>query len=137
MKISSLKIDSARVEHGVWVGNIPEMGDVELLVRGWNNVAFRRMQQELIRALPRAQRRGTTLDPKVQDQINAKCMRETILFGWRHIQDDAGAEIAYSKDLAGQWLEDPDMRGFYDGVMWAAMNVADDFADGQEELEKN
>ncbi len=137
MKISSVKIDSARVEQGVWVGNIPELDDAELLVRGWNNVAFRRLQQKLIRALPRSQRSGAQLDPKVQDQINARCMRETILFGWRRIEDDDGNEIAFDKELAGKWLEDPDMRTFYEGVMWASMNVAEETAEEEEAIEKN
>ena len=137
MKISSLKIDSARVEQGVWVGNIPELDDAELLVRGWNNVSFRRLQQKLIRALPRSQRSGAQLDPKVQDQINARCMRETILFGWRRIEDDDGNEIPYDKELAGKWLEDPDMRTFYEGVMWASMNVAEETAEEEEAIEKN
>ncbi len=104
MKINAVKVDSALVEQGVWVGNIPEMDDVELLVRGWNNVAFRRMQQKLIRALPRSQRSGTQLDPKIQDQINAKCMRETILFGWRKIEDENDSPIPFSKEKAGEWL---------------------------------
>jgi hypothetical protein len=137
MKISSLKIDSARVEQGVWLGNIPELDDAELLVRGWNNVAFRRLQQKLIRGLPRSQRSGAQLDPKVQDQINARCMRETILFGWRRIEDDGGNEIPFDKELAGKWLEDPDMRTFYEGVMWASMNVAEETAEEEEAIEKN
>jgi hypothetical protein len=137
MKISSVKIDSARVEQGVWVGNIPELDDAELLVRGWNNVAFRRLQQKLIRALPRSQRSGAQLDPKVQDQINARCMRETILFGWRRIEDDQCNEIPFDKELAGKWLEDPDMRTFYEGVMWASMNVAEEAAEEEEAIEKN
>lgn len=137
MKISAVKVDSARIERGVWVGNIPEMGDVELLVRGWNNVAFRRMQQELIRALPRAQRRGPALDPAVQDRITARCLAETVLYGWRNVEDDDGKPIAYSKELALEWLLDPDMRAFFDAVTWAAMSVADETHEDREEMQKN
>ena len=137
MKISSVKINSARVEQGVWVANIPELDDAELLVCGWNNLAFRRLQQKLIRALPRSQRSSAQLDPKVQDQINAKCMRELSCFGWRRVEDDDGNEIAFDKELAGKWLEDPDMRTFYEGVMWASMNVAEETAEEEEAIEKN
>ena len=129
--------DPAHRLRRIWVGNIPELDDAELLVRGWNNVAFRRLQQKLIRALPRSQRSGAQLDPKVQDQINARCMRETILFGWRRIEDDDDHEIPFDKDLAGKWLEDPDMRTFYEGVMWASMNVAEETAEEEETIEKN
>jgi hypothetical protein len=95
------------------------------------------MQQELMRALPRAQRRGVTIDPKIQDQINSKCMRETILFGWENITDDAGTPIPYDKDLAGEWLDDPDMRAFFDAVVWASMNVAEAVSEDQDETAKN
>lgn len=137
MKLSSLKTDSKRAEQGVWVGDIPEMGDVKLLVRGWNNLAFRAQQQKLIRALPRGLRSGMQLLPKVQDQISAKCMRDTILLDWRNIQADDGSPIHYDRELAGKLLEDPDSRAFFDAVMWASMNIADGQAEEEEGLEKN
>ena len=64
-------------------------------------------------------------------------MRETILFGWRRVEDDDGNEITFDKELAGKWLEDPDMRTFYEGVMWASMNVAEETAEEEEAIEKN
>jgi hypothetical protein len=137
MKISSVKVDAAQIEQGTWIGDIPEFGNVRLLVRGWNNLAFRAMQSRLMAAVPRAERKDKDKWPAIMDRINAQCMRETILLGWENIEDDQGNPIPFSKELAGQWLEDPDMRPFFDAVMWAAMEVGKDQAEDTEELEKN
>lgn len=136
MKLSAIKTDSARVEQGEWIGDLPEMDDLELRVRGIANADYRRLQAKLIQAVPFKRRRnGLAVDDA--DRIQARCLLETVLLDWRGMVDDDGAPIAYSRDLAETLLSDPDFRAFRDAVVVAATRVGDDDAEGDEALEKN
>lgn len=133
MKLSSLKVDAAAIEDGEWIGNIPEMGDLEVRVRGLNNAKYRRLQTKLIDAVPRAKRQGGRMDPDEQDRITAICLRETVLLDWRGLEGEAGEPVAYSKDLAGDLLSKPEFRRFREGVIWAASQVGEERAATDEE----
>lgn len=119
MDLKAIKIDSAKVEAGLWVKNIPDLGDVELRVRGSRNLDARRLRQKLIRGLPQAQ-----LDePMVQDSMNAQITSQTILLEWRNVTID-GVDVPYSADKALELLGDSDWSRFRDAVAWAAEQVA-------------
>lgn len=126
MKLSDTKIDSAKVEQGDWVGDIPDFGDIRLKVRGLGNADYNRLQAKLIRSLPKAQRDGAV------DKILPRLLADTILLDWDNVD-----EGPYSKDLAEKFLTDPDYRPFRDAVMWAASQVAERRADDLEADVKN
>lgn len=121
MKLSHIKIDAAKLEQGDWVGDIPGLGDIRLHVRGLGNEDYRRRQSELSAALPRHLRK----EPAEQDKIANTLIVETILVGWDKIEDDKGKPLAFTRENALAILEDPDMRAFGDGVIWAASTVAE------------
>lgn len=121
MKLSSLKIDSSKLEQGAWVGDIPGLGDIRLLVRGIGNDDYRRRQSELTAALPRHLRK----EPAEQDRITNALIVETLLEGWEKVEGDDGKPLPFTADAALAILEDPDMRAFSDGVIWAAMSVSE------------
>lgn len=133
MKLSSLKVDAAAIEDGEWIGNIPEMGDLEVRVRGLNNAKYRRLQTTLIDAVPRAKRQGGRLDPDEQDRITASCLTATVLLDWRGLEGEDGQPVPYSKDLATDLLSKPEFRRFREAVIWAAAQVGEERAAADEE----
>lgn len=128
MKLSALKIDAAKLEKGDWVGDIPDLGDIRLKVRGIGNADHRRRRGELVAALPRVQRK----DVAALDAIDVQLLVETILLGWENVGDDDGVPIPYSADRAKELLSDPDLAVFRAGVIWAASVVADRAEDSGE-----
>lgn len=119
MKISNVKVDSARAEAGEWVKGIPEMEDLELKVRGAHSASARALRNKLIRGLPskiRNDPNGIPLD--ALDAIEAKVNVEVILIDWRNLE-----EGPYSKEKAEEYMTNPDYIFFKEAVNWASMRV--------------
>ena len=133
MKLKEIKIDAAKADQGAWVGDIPEMGDLRLKVRGSGNADYRRRMQRLVDALPRQFKAGGRVDPDKMDQITTTCLLDDVLLDWEGIEDDAGNPLPFSKEQARAMIEDPDLRRFRDAVVWAAGVVAEtDAATGED-----
>lgn len=118
MELSSLKIDSAKINAGDWVADIPGLGDVRLKVRGLDNPDYRRRRSELVGALPPSKRS----DPEAVDGITTQLVVETILLDWTGLTD-GGKAIAYSRERAAEILADPDAKPLLDAIVWAAGQV--------------
>lgn len=136
MDLSSLKTSTAVVEAGDWVDNIPDMGDLRLKVRGSGNAKWRRLQQQLVAAVPRGKKVNGRITPEEQDRIIAICIRDTALDDWENITD-GGAAVPYSKDKAFTLLTDPLTRAFFDACVWACSVVGESASDSQEADVKN
>jgi hypothetical protein len=142
VKISAMKINSAAIEQGEWIGAkydlpIPEMGDLNLKVRGIGNADFRVLQSRLYDATPRAQRPGGKLSAEASEHITVECLVETILVDWSGIEDDQGKAVPFNKDLARKMLSDRDLKPFRDAVMWASAQVGELKAVDGEAAAKN
>ncbi len=135
MKLTAIKVNPAAIEQGQWIGDLPDMGDLKLKVRGIGNSDYRILQGKLLRAVPRAQR--AELTPEQQDEIAGKLLLETCLIDWQNVTDEASAEIPYSKELAADLLFKPEFARFRDAVAYAAATVGDQAADEQKADEKN
>lgn len=134
MKLSDLTVDTERQEKGAWVDNIPELEGLKLLVRGVNNADWRRLQTKLIEAIPRKRRIVGRIDTDDQERIQSSCLLNACLLDWDGLEDDDGKPIAYDKELARKLLFEPEYRAFRDGVVWAAMIVAEQTNEEQKEL---
>lgn len=141
MDVSALKRNSASVEAGQWVSDIPGMEDVRLRVRGLNSptvVTLRARKERLVSKNGRE--RNGQLKADVALRIFGEVLLEAVLFDWDGFTEgegDAKKAIPYSKDLAKQWLSDPDFIAFNDAVTYAAQVVDRGGAEEQEEVEKN
>lgn len=131
------KVNTAKVEGGAWVGDIPDMGDLRLRVRGINNARYRRLQQELINAVPRSERRKGRLDPEAIDNVTATCLLRTVLLGWENLECEDGRPVPFSEEQAKVYLTDPAYRAFYDAVVYAATIVGEDDAEADKADEGN
>jgi hypothetical protein len=139
MKISTLKVNSDTNLNGRWVKDLPDLGDVEVFVRSINNPQYRRHQQALIRALsPNAKRKGV-VDPLEMDRINGICLAHDALSGegWRNLQDENGVAIPFDAKTAEQFMLNPDMRKFREGVLVAASQVDEEDQEDNTVTEKN
>ncbi|ACL59903.1 hypothetical protein [Methylobacterium nodulans] len=127
MKLKAFKTNSALLEQGRWVDDIPESGNLRLRVRGLGNVDYRTLLDRLVDAIPREKRlRG--IDPRERDRVTGEAMAQTILLDWDNLYEDDAEQvkIPYSPELAKELLTNPDYARFYRAVLWAANLVADE-----------
>lgn len=130
MRLSELKTNSAAVEAGTWIGDLPGMGELQLKVRGLWNSDWQRLNDKLTAKVPLAKKPGGVIEPAERDRIMTELMIETALLDWRGIEDETGAPLPYSKEAARQYLFDPDYRRLRDAVLTAAAQVGEQTAAG-------
>jgi len=132
MKMSDIAIDPEKLEHGAWVGDIPELGDIELRVRGMGCAEFRKLQSKLIEAIPRKRRLKGKLRQEDNDDVMDACLHRVILLDWRGIEGENGTPQPYDRDLALRWIKEPRFRKFREGIIWAAATVAEDIGEATD-----
>lgn len=140
MDISALKRTperAAAIETGEWISDIPQMGDVRLKVRGIGSKLYQTTVARLSRAVTRDGRnRDNSLKNDVAAKITGEALAEHILLDWDGFTEE-GEPLAYSKELALQWLTDPDFETFQGAVFWAASVVQNGREETTEALAKN
>lgn len=130
MKLSSLKIDAAKIEAGEWIEDIPGMGDLALKVRGLDNADHGNLRSRLFEAIPRSKKHnGRITDPAEADRLTARCLSEAVLLDWRGLEEEDGSPIPFSKERAFEILSNPDMRSLREAVVEAAARVGRDDAE--------
>lgn len=112
MKVSSLLVDSAKIEEGDWVTIVEGQGDEKAFrvrVRGYGNSDYRRKQSDLTAAAA-IEFAGATVPTERYQAIDLTLLCETIIAGWDGLTEDDGSEIAFSAEKAAELMENPDMR---------------------------
>ena len=137
MDIQKIKKDAALITEGQWIGDIPDMGDLILRVRGASSpvvVACRARKQ---RAVPRDERlRDGSLSIETQIRIETEVLHEAVLLEWGGLTD-GGEPVKYDEELAREWLTNPDYRSFADAVVWASAVADRGVVDQKEKTAKN
>jgi len=124
MKLSAIKVDSAVIEQGDWVENIPDLPGVRIKARGTNNTAYRLLEGKLVREIPRMQR-VEGVAPSDQDRIAGRLLLETVVLDVEGLTEDDGVTaIPYTRALGEKLLLDPDFRLFQAGSAYAASLAA-------------
>lgn len=109
-------------EGQLWQKDLPDLGDIEVLVAPWENAAFERAMQKGIKALPPALRADGNIEPTAYARVLGKAIAKTILFGWKNYQS-GGTELPFNAEYAEQVLVNPKYKVFRDGVITAAKRV--------------
>jgi hypothetical protein len=97
------------VEGKEWQKDIPDLGDIELLVAPWENKAAERELQKQIGALPPAMRADGRIDPNAYYGCVGRMIAKAILFDWKNFTD-GGKPVAFSRDAALPYLTDQRFR---------------------------
>lgn len=125
------------VEAGVWVDRIPNLGEVELRVRGMSSDLYKSSLEEALRLVPRKLRdRDGTPFLSERKRIITDLLHRVILLDWRGITED-GKVLPYSRERAQQWCTDPSYAHFADAVVYAASIVDNGQAELEEEVTGN
>ena len=119
MEIKSVKRDSKGAQEGRWIGDIPNMPDVRLKVRGLSCFAATSLRRAKERAVPREGRERGVLKLEVEQRISREVLHEAILMDWEGLADN-GSEFPYDFDSAGLLIKNPDYDIFAGAVAWAA-----------------
>lgn len=137
MDIANLKRSTAIVEAGDWVGDIPQMGELRLRVKGLNSAQYKAIFSRKQRAVPKDQReRDGTVKEAVLHVIRGEALHEAILLGWDGLTSN-GEPVAYDADQALAWLTDPEFEDFQFAVIYAAGVVGKERDGAGTDLSKN
>lgn len=136
MDISSLKVVADDIENGAWIDEIPEMDDLRLKVRGYSAKAYGEYLQKRLKLLPRsAKARDGSYLPAYIKPLADEAMLDVILLDWQNLKSD-GNEVPYSREIAEQFVKNPDLRAFRQAIEWAANAVGkpagDELADATD-----
>jgi len=132
----SKKVD---LNEGEWIGDIPDMEGVELLVRSTNYKPFRVATAGLAR---RSGKKLRTDQGLVDFTVTTgKALSEHILLGWRGDVTEGGKDLKYDPKKALAILTADDDFGLGDtwrrGVEYAGDQVADRIAEKAKEASGN
>lgn len=137
MDIQSLALDTAAINDGTWVSDIPGMGDVRLKVRGMRADVVVELRARKTRALPKDQRgRDGAPTAAATKRILKEVLHEAVLLDWNGMTD-GGKPVIYDAGRAKDWLTDPRFERFADAVVAAASFVDEGEAEAVEDAAGN
>ena len=123
MELAGLKRDSAKVEAGEWVSDIPGFGDARLRVRGLESSVFATLRSRKERKVARDDReRDGSLKPAAARRVFGEALAECILLEWDGLTE-GGKPLPYDEARAREFCTNPDFSPFADAVVWAASYV--------------
>lgn len=137
MKVSALKVNSARAEAGAWVGDIPQMPGVRFQARGFNNKDDKKIQERELEKIPKRRRlRGNIKDDEQRAIMNIR-LKECLITGWEGLEDDDGAPWPFTPENMDIAVTNPDYDALRNGMIFCCGIVAEDEDEAGENDRKN
>lgn len=137
MELANYKRNSAAAAEGRWIDRIPGSPGLRLKVRGLSSLAAIACRRQKERQVQKTEReRGGGFKPEVDQRITREVLHEAILLDWDGLQNE-GKPLAFSSEMAGKLLLDPDYDAFAGAVTWAASVVDSDNEEVAEEQAGN
>jgi hypothetical protein len=137
VKLSDLKVNSARAEQGAWVGDIRDMPGVRFKARGFNNKDDKKVQERELEKIPKRRRlRGNVSADENRAILNVR-IREGLISDWDGIVGDDDQPVPFTLEMLDTFLTDPDYERLRDAMIFACSIVAEDDAEADEGDAKN
>ena len=130
MDIGSTKV---ALEGRRWEKDLPELGDLEVLVAPWENKAFDRVMQKQIGLLPPGLRPDGRVEPAAYYRCLGVTIARTILFDWKNANFGNG-DVAFDAAFAETVLINPEYRVLRDGIVAAARRVQQNVKATEDDL---
>jgi len=115
-KITSIMTDLNKGESGVWVDYAE---GIKLCIAGINNTAYKKKRNLLMKPyLKQVRSKALTSDEVLE--IIKPAVAEHLLVGWKNLEDENGAPIAYSPEKALEFFKNPALSDLYQFVLETA-----------------
>ncbi len=102
-----------------WIGELPDLDDLEVLVAPWENADFNKVLDRAVRSLPAGLRADGNIEPAAYYRCVGTAIAKAILFDWKNFKVGT-ADQPFDPEIAKVYLTDPAYRPFRDGVIAAA-----------------
>lgn len=129
VKLKSIKADLGSELKGVWI-DYPDWPGVAFNVSSLLIPAYR-IDRDLLGQKLARQYKGKPIPPDVLTTEVGKLYHKHILHEWR------GFDVAYTSDVAGEMLSDPEYRNLVAAIEWCAAKVSDIEVEFVEDAAKN
>lgn len=112
-KIGKLQVDPKAELEGVWVHYVL---DVSLKIARMGNREYDAAVRRMNKPYAKGFRAGNMPDEVLQD-ITMRAVAETVIKGWKNLEDDKGKPIKFSSKKALELFKKPENRKFYKDVV--------------------
>lgn len=119
MKLSKLKSDIKKENHGVW---IDYNADIKFKIARIGSTEYNKVMEELTLPHKKALRRGALPDTKFAE-IMSTALATGCILDWSGIEDDDGKLIPFSVDKAVEWMNDASLKDLRDFIAKEASNI--------------
>jgi hypothetical protein len=132
--LKDIRLDSAKIDGGDWVGDIAGFPKLRLRVRGLNSLSYQSALARLARAVPRAQRdTDGALKSDGAWLLQGEALAESVLLDWSGVTE-GGEPVPFSKDKARELLCNRDFLTFREAVLFAAAKVGECEREAQDDI---
>lgn len=137
MKLSELELNLDHVDGGVWVDEIPYLEGVRFRVRGSSFAPYKKALNKAMVSQSRYQRGPNQVDVEKFDALTRTLMNEHLLLDWDGIEDNMGAPLPYSPDLAKRFMTERVYEPVQRGVLYAIDMVDKNAVERREDIAGN
>ena len=117
--LGKLKVDGDAIENGDWVDDIPDLGDIALLVVGSDSIRYAEAQEKHLSQMSVEQKNDLSQTERRAWLANtlADCVDD-----WKNVVID-GEPVDFDRERLREMLLDQDYLRLRNGVAWACQNV--------------
>jgi hypothetical protein len=110
---------------------------VEVKVAKSGNPNYEKLAQKLYKPYQDQIRRRVSLSEGVTKRITTDLIVRTLLMDWRGMPGEDGEEVPFSKEVARELLDDPELKEIREEILGFADNFSAFQMEADEDLEKN
>jgi hypothetical protein len=110
---------------------------VEVKVAKSGNPNYEKLAQKLYKPYQDQIRRRVSLSEGVTKRITTDLIVRTLLMDWRGMPGEDGKEVPFSKEVARELLDDPELKEIREEILGFADNFSAFQMEADEDLEKN
>lgn len=125
--------DPNKESRGVW---FPWQKGIEFLIKSADCPDYQRAFRKAIR-IHKHKLKADALDDATIAKIQARLIADHLLLDWRNVDDEQGAPIAFSPDVAEKFLADPRLRTLSKFILECATDEASYLAEVREAIKGN
>jgi len=134
MRLNQVTLDVEKLDEGEWRDIPGDPDGLQLLLRGRRSQQYKKAQGKALRRARRAMGRNQDGLIDAITKIDAECIAQHCLLGWRNFFDDEGGQVPFNPDLALSLMTERRYEPFQEMVRDAVDELDNATADMEDEI---